>query len=129
MTATARRARRRVAGVWLALVAAAGVLELPEELLLPLVPLYPAPAVAQPYGTERRVARRTSRRTSRRQEAIHDAGSTNVAVVAVPTSARYVTALPAGCAATTVGAITYQQCGAVRYRPYYQGEKLVYVVE
>ncbi|WP_375758442.1 hypothetical protein [Corallococcus exercitus] len=79
------------------------------------------------YGTSRRVARRTSRRTAARQDAMY--GGTNTAVVAVPAGAQTVTALPAGCAATVAGGITYQQCGGVRYRPYYQGESLVYVVE
>lgn len=128
MRMDARRARRWVVGVWLALLAVAGVLEVPEEVRMVLFPLQSEPAVAQ-YGTSRRVARRTSRRTSSRQNAMYDAATPDVAVVAVPTGARYVTALPTGCAATAVGSITYQQCGSVRYRPYYQGETLVYVVE
>ncbi|RKG97036.1 hypothetical protein D7V97_34820 [Corallococcus sp. CA053C] len=83
-------------------------------------------ALAQ-YGTSRRVARRTSRRTSYRHDAY--SGGTSAAVVAVPVGAATVTALPAGCMAAPVGGITYQQCGSVRYRPYYQGESLVYAVE
>jgi hypothetical protein len=90
--------------------------------------LLPEVAMAQ-YGTSRRVARRTSRRTSQRQVAMHDAATPTTAVVAMPAGARYVTALPGGCTATVVGAVTYQQCGSVRYRPYYQGSTLVYVVE
>ena len=86
--------------------------------------LVPEVALAQ-YGTSRRVARRTSRRTAERHEAMQAPAT----VVAVPAGARTVTALPAGCRATSVGGITYQQCGTVRYRPYYQGETLVYVVE
>lgn len=128
MRRDARRARRWVVGVWLALLAAAGVLEVPEEVRIALFPLHSEPAVAQ-YGTSRRVARRTSRRTSSRQNAMYDAATPDVAVVAVPAGARYITALPGGCVATAVGGITYQQCGSVRYRPYYQGDTLVYVVE
>ncbi|MFP2896169.1 hypothetical protein [Corallococcus sp. 4LFB] len=89
--------------------------------------MIPQVALAQNYGTSRRVARRTSRRTAARQDAYY--GGTNTAVVAVPASAHTVTALPAGCVATVAGGVTYQQCGGVRYRPYYQGESLVYVVE
>lgn len=129
MRRDARRARRWVVGVWLALLAVAGVLEVPEEVRMALFPLHSEPAVAENYGTSRRVARRTSRRTSSRQNAMHDAATPDVAVVAVPAGAHYITALPGGCAATVVGAITYQQCGSVRYRPYYQGDTLVYVVE
>ncbi|NOK36434.1 hypothetical protein D7W79_35115 [Corallococcus exercitus] len=88
--------------------------------------MIPDVALAQ-YGTSRRVARRTSRRTSARQNNYYDNSSTTV--VAVPSGAATVTTLPAGCAATTVGGVAYQQCGGVRYRPYYQGESLVYVAE
>lgn len=86
------------------------------------------------YGTSRRVARRTSRRTSRRHAGYGVGygvgyGAYGAAVVGVPVGVSYITTLPTGCAATTVNGITYQQCGAVRYRPYYQGENLVYVEE
>ncbi|WP_404363104.1 hypothetical protein ACIHQR_23940 [Corallococcus coralloides] len=88
--------------------------------------MLPEVALAQYYGTSRRVARRTSRRTAARQDAYYGNSTT---VVAVPAGAHTVTALPAGCTATTVGGVAYQQCGGVRYRPYYQGDTLVYVVE
>ncbi|WP_223636108.1 hypothetical protein [Corallococcus sp. EGB] len=89
--------------------------------------MVPQVVLAQDYGTSRRVARRTARRTSARQDAIHDSADTTV--VAVPAGAHTVTALPAGCTATSVGGVAYQQCGSVRYRPYYQGDHLVYVAE
>ncbi|MFN9771539.1 MAG: hypothetical protein ACK54X_02770 [Burkholderiales bacterium] len=40
-----------------------------------------------------------------------------------------VTALPAGCVQETEGGVAYQRCGAVRYRPAFQGNNLVYVVQ
>lgn len=87
------------------------------------------------YGTSRRVARRTSRRTSRRHAGYGYGGyyggygAYGAAVMAAPVGVNYITTLPAGCTTTVVGSTTYQQCGSVRYRPYYQGETLVYVVE
>jgi len=59
------------------------------------------------------VARRTTRRTA------YTAGA-----VAAATYPARVTALPAGC--VVAGGI--YTCGAVRYRPYYDGPNLVYVV-
>ena len=56
------------------------------------------------------VARRSARRT------------TAVVATTPVVSAGAVTALPAGCALAT-GVYT---CGAVRYRPYYQGSTVVY---
>ncbi|WP_375744175.1 hypothetical protein NR800_04880 [Corallococcus interemptor] len=111
MTTRSRKSRQRAAVMLLGLFFAG-------ELL-------PEVALAQ-YGTSRRVARRTSRRTSARQDAY---SGNNTTVVAVPAGAPTVTALPAGCTATTVGGVAYQQCGGVRYRPYYQGDTLVYVAE
>ncbi|MBN8226861.1 hypothetical protein JYK02_04980 [Corallococcus macrosporus] len=113
MRMLARRSRQRAAAMML------GLFFLGEML--------PEVALAQNYGTSRRVARRTSRRTAARHDAYY--GGTSTAVVAVPAGAQTVTALPAGCVASVAGGITYQQCGGVRYRPYYQGESLVYVVE
>ncbi|MBZ4335026.1 hypothetical protein [Corallococcus sp. AS-1-12] len=111
MTTRSRKSRQRAAVMLLGLFFAG-------ELL-------PEVALAQD-GTSRRVARRTSRRTAARQDAYY---GNNTTVVAVPAGAHTVTALPAGCTATTVGGVAYQQCGGVRYRPYYQGDTLVYVVE
>jgi hypothetical protein len=38
-----------------------------------------------------------------------------------------VTALPAGCAATTIGDVQYQKCGVDYYKAAFQGSQLVYV--
>jgi hypothetical protein len=58
------------------------------------------------------VHRRTRQRTRRR--------------VAVGTR---VYTLPGGCTPVIKGGVTYYQCGGVYYRPYYEGSKVVYVVE
>lgn len=112
MKTHSRRPRQRAAAMLL------GLFFLGEML--------PEVALAQYYGTSRRVARRTARRTSARQDAVY---GSNTTVVAAPAGAHTITALPAGCTATSVGGVAYQQCGAVRYRPYYQGDSLVYVAE
>lgn len=94
---------------------------LPRVLQVPFTVFAPGAAHAQ-YGTSRRVARRTSRRTSSRH-----AYYGNVATygAGVP----YVTALPAGCVMQTIAGVGYHRCGATYYRPYYEGDTLVYVVE
>ena len=46
-----------------------------------------------------------------------------------PAVGTVVTALPAGCVQVTEGGVAYQQCGTVRYRPAFQGNTLVYVVQ
>ncbi|MGE6761795.1 hypothetical protein ACQKGO_27535 [Corallococcus interemptor] len=114
MTTHSRRPRQRAAAILL------GIFFMGEML--------PDVALAY-YGTSRRVARRTSRRTAARQDNLYGYGGTSTTVVAVPAGAHTVTALPAGCVASTVSGIAYQQCGGVRYRPYYQGDSLVYVAE
>lgn len=58
------------------------------------------------------VKRRTRRRTTRR--------------VAVGTR---VNTLPRGCTKVIKRGVTYHHCGGVHYRPYYQGNTVVYVVE
>lgn len=58
------------------------------------------------------VKRRTRRRTARR--------------VAVGTR---VYTLPSGCITVVKRGVTYHHCGGVYYRPYYQGNTVVYVVE
>jgi hypothetical protein len=63
-------------------------------------------------GSVAGVRRRTRRRTRRR--------------VAVGT---HVYALPAGCTTVIVGGVKYHTCGGVYYRPYYEGNKVVYIVE
>ncbi|RKG90320.1 hypothetical protein D7W82_04410 [Corallococcus sp. CA049B] len=111
MTTHSRRPRQRLAAMLL------GLFFLGEVV--------PEVALAY-YGTSRRVARRTSRRTAARQDAYY---GNNTTVVAAPVGAATVTTLPAGCVASTVGGVAYQQCGGVRYRPFYQGDTLVYVAE
>ncbi|MFP2924353.1 hypothetical protein ACLESO_03875 [Pyxidicoccus sp. 3LG] len=127
---TRERRKRWAQGLLLAGLAAGGTLEVPvlEDLAL-VVPGFPGTVEAQ-YGTSRRVARRTSRRTSNRQVAMSGGGYYGgAAVVAVPAGVRYVNTLPGGCVAAVTGGITYQRCGSVMYRPYYQGSTLVYVEE
>ncbi len=46
-----------------------------------------------------------------------------------PAVGTVVTALPAGCVQETEGGVAYQRCGTVRYRPAFQGNNLVYVVQ
>lgn len=87
-------------------------------------PLLKVSAASAQYGTSRRVARRTTRRTSRR----HNAWDNDVAVAGVATGA-YVTTLPVGCGSVLLSGITYQRCGSTYYRPYMQGDQVVYVVE
>jgi hypothetical protein len=58
------------------------------------------------------VHRRTRRRTARR--------------VAVGTR---VYTLPAGCTTVIMRGVRYHSCGGVYYRPYYEGNTVVYVVE
>ncbi len=50
------------------------------------------------------VSRRTTRRRARRR----------------------VTVLPAGCTTVVTRGVTYHRCGTVYYRPYYEGNALVY---
>ncbi len=59
-------------------------------------------------GVHRRQRRRTVRRT---------------------TAARRVTILPAGCTRVVTRGVTYHRCGGVYYRPYYEGNQVVYVEE
>lgn len=57
------------------------------------------------------VRRRTRRRT---------------AVAVSASSARRVSTKPAGCVSTIVGGVKYENCDGVYYRPYYQGDQVVY---
>ena len=59
------------------------------------------------------VHRRTRRRTTRRRVA----RGTRVYV------------LPTGCTTVITGGVKYHICGGVYYRPYYEGNTVVYVVE
>lgn len=60
------------------------------------------------------VRRRTRRRVRRR--------------VAVVTYGTRVNALPAGCSKMAVSGVEYHNCNGVYYRPYYQGNQVVYEV-
>lgn len=46
-----------------------------------------------------------------------------------PAVGTVVSALPAGCAPETRGGVEFQNCGGVYYRPGFQGNNLVYVVQ
>jgi len=46
-----------------------------------------------------------------------------------PAVGSVVTTLPAGCVQEAKGGIAYQKCGNVYYRPAFQGNNLVYVVQ
>lgn len=46
-----------------------------------------------------------------------------------PRAARLTAALPAGCVSTPKGGVQYFNCGGVYYRPAFQGNNLVYVVQ
>ena len=59
------------------------------------------------------VHRRTRRRTTRRRVA----RGTRIYV------------LPTGCTTVITGGVKYHICGGVYYRPYYEGNTVVYVVE
>lgn len=61
-------------------------------------------------GVRRRTRRRVLRRT------------------AVVTYGTLVNALPAGCSKMVVGGVEYHNCAGVYYRPYYQGNQVVYEV-
>lgn len=67
---------------------------------------------ASPRGGARRTARRTSRRVTYRR-------------VAYGTR---VYALPSGCTTVIAHGREYYYCGGDYYRPYYQGNEVVYVV-
>ena len=59
-------------------------------------------------GVHRRTRRRTTRRIARGTR-VH--------------------ALPAGCSTVVRNGVKYHSCGGVYYRPYYEGNTVVYVVE
>jgi hypothetical protein len=79
------------------------------------------------YGTSRRVARRTARRTSARYNGggyygggyygggYYGGGAVNT--------------LPGGCLLRAISGINYHYCNGSYYRPYYEGEEVVYVIE
>jgi hypothetical protein len=138
MRQEARRVRPRAAGMLLGLFILGGGL-LPEVALAESSGLFLGEQLTDElmgqYGTSRRVARRTSRRTSARHSGgygaygAYGAGAATAAVVGLPVGVNYITTLPAGCSSVSANGVTYQQCGSARYRPYYEGETLVYVEE
>jgi hypothetical protein len=67
-------------------------------------------------GTRRRTHHRTHRRTARRTTRRHIAYGTRVTVV------------PAGCTTVVVIGTTYYVHEGVYYKPYYEGNTVVYVV-
>lgn len=100
-----------------------GLLGLAAASAVGFFPGWPESTAEAQYGTSRRVARRTSRRTSYRHNAMYDA-----AVYPTAATAAVVTSLPAGCVTAQQGGVAYQRCGTAMYRPYYQGDELVYEV-
>lgn len=65
-------------------------------------------------GSVAGVRRRTRRRVRRR--------------TAVVTYGTRVNALPAGCSKMIIGGVEYHNCSGAYYRPYYQGNQVVYEV-
>jgi hypothetical protein len=51
------------------------------------------------------------------------------AATGVPATGSIVPTLPGGCVQETKGGVAYQRCGSVYYRPAFQGNTLVYVVQ
>ena len=96
-------------------------------------------AEARPVHRQaRRVSRRTSRRTSRRVNYRHNTAryygywggrpivgfAAGLAVGTVVAAAT----MPSTCVTTYVGGVAYRRCGSTYYRPYYQGDTVVYQV-
>jgi hypothetical protein len=82
------------------------------------------------YGTSRRVARRTSRRTAARWSGggYYGGGAYYGGGPAYGAPAP-VTTLPGGCVLRAITGINYQYCNGSYYRPYYEGEQVVYIIE
>ena len=86
------------------------------------------------------VARRTTRRTvavASTAAATSEAAATAAAAPppppppapGSPPHGQVVSALPAGCVSAPQGGVEYYRCGSVYYRPAFQGNNLVYVVQ
>ena len=86
------------------------------------------------------VARRTTRRTvavASTAAATSEAAATAAAAPppppppapGSPPHGQVVSALPAGCVSAPQGGVEYYLCGSVYYRPAFQGNNLVYVVQ
>jgi hypothetical protein len=76
-------------------------------------------------GSVAGVARRTTRRVVVANNAAHAAATP----APQPSVGTVVSTLPAGCVQENQGGVAYQRCGSVRYRPAFQGNNLVYVVQ
>lgn len=90
-------------------------IDFPSMELPTIVVLNTAEAVIGRPASPRSVAgvnRRTRRRTARRVSA-----------------GTRVTVLPSGCTKVIKRGVAYYHCGGVYYRPYYEGNTVVYVVE
>ena len=119
-------------------------------LLLDVAPLQLVPEAHAVLGVRRRTARRTAvvmgsanaAASSQAQQQQAAAAPAETAPPPAPAAApapapaaapgalplgTVVTALPAGCAATTVGGVQYQKCGVDFYKAAFQGSQLVYV--
>ncbi len=68
-------------------------------------------------GQARRIGRRTARRVIRRHYLF--LGGVRRA---------YVTGLPVGCPSVIYAGVRHYYCGSVYYRPYYQGNTVVYII-
>lgn len=68
-------------------------------------------------GVGRRTARRVTRRAIRRQYLYH--GGVRRA---------YVAGLPVGCPAVIYAGVRHYYCENIYYRPYYQGNTVVYII-
>jgi hypothetical protein len=75
------------------------------------------------------VARRTTRRVVVAESAAHAAATPAPPPSSGPAVGTVVSTLPAGCVQENEGGVAYQRCGGVRYRPAFQGNNLVYVVQ
>jgi hypothetical protein len=86
------------------------------------------------------VARRTTRRAvvysseeaasaSQQQAAQQQAAPPPQPTTAAPAQGTIVSALPAGCTSTTVDGVSLFNCNGVFYRPTFQSNNLVYVVQ
>ncbi len=80
-------------------------------------------------GSVAGVARRTTRRAVVAGSAAAHASAAASAPSSGPAVGTVVTALPAGCVQEIQGGVAYQRCGSALYRPAFQGNNLVYVVQ
>jgi hypothetical protein len=83
-------------------------------------------------GVARRTAVRTTAAvtsTSAAQAAAQPAPPPPAPTGAAPAEGTVVTSLPAGCVSAPVGGVEYYLCNGVYYRPAFEGNNLVYVVQ